>query len=123
MPQSTTPMQTYSGYNAAVAPVMLVPNVSGRPMPVFVAPHQPQVLAAGAVAAAGPPGAGQPTAADPQLQLQQPPPPTPRNEEEDLKQVKEMFPNIDAEVIKSVYDANRGNKDTTINSLLQITND
>ncbi len=26
-----------------VAPVVMVPNVSGRPMPVFIAPQQPQV--------------------------------------------------------------------------------
>lgn len=27
----------------SVAPVVMVPNVSGRPMPVFIAPQQPQV--------------------------------------------------------------------------------
>ncbi|XP_047364578.1 toll-interacting protein A-like [Vespa velutina] len=42
------------------------------------------------------------------------------NAEVELKQLAEMFPNIDKEVIKSVYDVNQGKKDITINSLLQM---
>ncbi|XP_037052389.1 toll-interacting protein-like [Bradysia coprophila] len=74
------------------APVVMVPNVSG-PMPIFIAPLQPQAA---------------------------PIPPQPISEE-DMKQVQEMFPNIDSEVVKSVFEANRGNKNATINSLLQMT--
>lgn len=40
------------------------------------------------------------------------------NAEMELKQIAEMFPNVDKEVIKSVYDANNGKKEVTINSLL-----
>lgn len=46
------------------------------------------------------------------------PPTAAPNADVELKQIAEMFPNVDQEVIKSVYDASNGKKYLTINSLL-----
>ena len=54
----------------------------------------------------------------PQQQQQQPQ--QPAFTDEDISQVKDMFPKVDEEVIRSIMEVNRGNKDLTINNLLQM---
>lgn len=84
-------------------PVVFVPNVSGRALPVYIQP-QPQL-----------PQQQQPM-------IQQAPPPAQPLSEEDVIGLMEIFPSVDKDVIKSIGEANRGNKEATINSLLQLTN-
>lgn len=83
-------------------PVVFVPNVSGRALPVYIQPQQqlpPQ-----------------------QPMIQQAPVPAQPLSEEDVIGLMEIFPSVDKDVIKSIGEANRGNKEATINSLLQLTN-
>ncbi len=55
------------------------------------------------------------------MQQQQLPPPGPAYTEQDVQQVKDMFPSIDDDVIISVLESNMGNKDKTINDLLGMS--
>lgn len=54
-----------------------------------------------------------------QVPAARPPAPTTMSED-DLNQIKDMFPDTDMEVIKSVAESQRGNKDATINALLSM---
>lgn len=92
-------------HHRPMQPVAFFPSVGGRAgsaaLPVFIQqpiPQQQQVQ-----------------------QVQQPPPVQPLTDD-DIVNLMEMFPSIDKEVIKSIGEANRGNKEATINSLLQLTN-
>ncbi|KAI0229582.1 Toll-interacting protein [Lamellibrachia satsuma] len=44
----------------------------------------------------------------------------PRFTEEDVKQIQEMFPDTDTDVVRSLLETNMGNKDMTINNLLAM---
>lgn len=45
----------------------------------------------------------------------------PRVREEDVKQLQEMFPTVDGEVVRSVLEASNGQVDSAVTNLLQMT--
>ena len=49
------------------------------------------------------------------------PPARPQIKEEDIKQLQEMFPTVDKEVIQSVLEASNGQVDPAVTNLLQMT--
>jgi toll-interacting protein len=69
-----------------------------------------------------PPAAGVPAGVMPAVQQPQPVarPVGPTFTEQDVAVVKDMFPNVDVEVVRSVLEANNGDKDATINNLLSM---
>ncbi|KAK7069219.1 hypothetical protein SK128_011838 [Halocaridina rubra] len=91
---------SYSTAPAPVAPVVMLPSTGMYTYPGFAS-----------VPVYTLPPAQQPTSTSPQ--------PRPISEE-DLKQLGEMFPAVDAEVLKSVLEASYGNKEVAINNLLQM---
>lgn len=105
----------------AAPPVVLVntpymmPGVVQYPAAAgYVYPPYPVPVARPGVVAAGP---GYNPALQPAAQQQ--PAPVPITEE-DVKQVQEMFPEMDAEVVKGVLETHRGNKDAAVNALLAM---
>ncbi|KAG8190318.1 hypothetical protein JTE90_014424 [Oedothorax gibbosus] len=47
-------------------------------------------------------------------------PPPPEFSEDDLRQIKEMFPNMEGDIVRAVFESNNGHKEHTINALLEL---
>lgn len=90
-------------------------GIVGSPMPIYLSSGQ-QYPPGGIIVTQ--------TNTPPQPHRQQqtmPPVPAPVFNEADFEQIAEMFPNMEKDVVKSIYEVNRFNKDITINSLLQLS--
>ena len=53
-------------------------------------------------------------------QQQQQPPPPPKLTDEEVEEFAKMFPNLDRDIILSVFQSAGGNKEEMVNQLLQL---
>jgi len=104
-------VMTLHSITAGAAPVTYIPMSQPQPRPMAVMPGA-------AVGVPIPGAAGAVAYVNPQLQ-----PPQPLFTEEDVKELTEMFPSIDAEVVKSVLEEKRGNKEAAANALVSMMAD
>jgi toll-interacting protein len=107
-------------HSITAAPVTYIPMTQPRQQPggVVVVPS-----GAGVGVPIQVPGGAPISYANPQLQQQAQQPQQPMFTEEDVKELTEMFPSIDAEVVKSVLEEKRGNKDAAANALMSMMGD
>lgn len=116
----------YGGIPYAVAPAPgMQPVAAGMPVAPGV---QPVAVAPGVQPPVRPPQPGQPAELPVQQQTpypgqQQPTPAGPAITDEDIQYLQEMFPNLQKQVIASILEANRGDKEASINALLSMSTD